>query len=134
MILYLDSSAFSKRHAPDEPDSEACSDLVERYETWVTSRISSIEVARALHRSLPPIEATDAIRRFDEDLRETNLITADESVCALARDIAIRTGVKTGDALHLASALTFPQDAVAFLTYDRQQSRAAQELGLRIPT
>ncbi len=132
MILYLDSSAFAKRHAPDERDSRGCSELIERFEVWVTSRISAIEVPRALHRSMALPEAVQATRRFDEDLRETNVIAIDADVSTMARDLAIREHVKSLDAIHLASALTFPPAAVSFLTYDRQQARVARALGFQL--
>ena len=52
MTLYVDSSAFLKRYV-DEPESDACEALLLADPSWVTGRLTLVEVRRNLARLLP---------------------------------------------------------------------------------
>jgi predicted nucleic acid-binding protein len=132
MTLYVDSSAFIKRYLADEPEHVNCIERMERDETWTTSRLTTVETPRALHITCMPQLAVDATMQFHDDLTETLLIEVDRTVLAFARDIAIETGAKTLDAIHLASAKLIEGNDSSFLTYDQRQSRAAEQIGLRL--
>ncbi len=131
MTLYVDSSAFVKRYSPDEVGHEDCVERMSSHDSWLTSRLTSVEAPRALQR-MAPERATSSISALDVDLGESIEIDVDQGVLALARAIALETGIKTLDAIHVASAKRIPDDRVEFLTYDDRQAAAAESLGLRL--
>lgn len=131
-MLYVDSSAFVRRYLYDEPNHELCVRLMDDSAAWATSRITIIEVHRALSRSTSAANAALARAAFDADLAETAIVDADLGTCAIATDIAVRTGVRTLDALQLASVLRVAGPELVFLTFDRRQAHAAQSLGLAL--
>lgn len=128
MTLYVDASAFTRRYLPDEPEHRDCVARMDTDDSWVTSRVTMIETARALHRAGMP----EAIAEFDEDAGETAIIELDHVVAGLARAVANETGVKTLDAIHIATAQQLPDPELEFLTYDERQARAAAAVGLRL--
>jgi predicted nucleic acid-binding protein len=130
MTLYVDSSAFVKRHSPTESMHAECNAIMVEHDFWITSRITAIEGPRGLARTSPSNPA--AIASFDEDALETAFIDVDHGVVSLARAIALETGVKTLDAIHIASAKQVPDGELEFLTYDDRQAAAAERLGLRL--
>lgn len=132
MPLYVDSSAYVKRYAPDEPDHEACLDLMEASGDWTTSRITLVEAPRAIKMRMTGEVALHSIGQFDLDAGDSAIIDVDHGVVSLARAIALETGIKTLDALHLASAKRIPDPDLKFLTYDDRQAAAAEALGLRL--
>lgn len=134
-MLYVDSSAFTRRYIEDETGHADCVQRMNAHlSEWATSRLSTIEVPRGLHRTLTPDEARARITDFDADLRVTVLIDLDVITLGMAREIALTSHVKTLDAIHIASALRVGNapDEVTFLTYDIQQRRAAQRVGLQV--
>lgn len=133
MTLYVDSSAFARRYLQHERGHDRCVDHMADDPSWATSRVSTVEVARALHGAIAREQAVPLVLdAFQEDLAETVLVDVDQVTLALAREVAIDTGVRTLDAIHLASALRLADDELEFLTYDEQQARAAQRIGLRV--
>lgn len=124
-VVYLDASALVKLAVP-ETESAAMLAFVERNRTQVTSVVATVEVPRVLVRlgiSLGDREA--AI------LAEVGSIWLDPTVAA--RAVAIGpTGLRTLDAIHLASAMELGWDLAAFVTYDRRLADAATALGLPV--
>ncbi len=55
----------------------------------------------------------------------------DRELTERAAELAISSGLRSLDALHLAAALTFPRDELTFATWDARLHRAAREHGLR---
>lgn len=131
MSLYVDASAFVKRHAPHEPHHDECLAVMRARTPWMTSRITYVEASRGLARAAG-LDAVAVLASLDADIIETAFVDVDHGVISLARSIALETGVKTLDALHLASAKRIPDPDLEFLTFDRRQSQAAESLGLRL--
>ena len=131
MTLYADASAFVKRHASHEPDHAACVETMDSHPEWVTSRLTLVEAPRAFAR-LDDITGTALVAEFDHEATATAFIDVDHGIVALARAVAIETGIKTLDAIHIASAKQLPVDDLEFLTYDDRQASAAEALGLRL--
>lgn len=130
-VLYADTSALVKLLVR-EAESEAVEAELARWPGIATSSIASIEIARALLR------AREASRESVADA-----ITTDDLVSALAeiplttrvRDVAGRlepAGLRTLDAIHLASALELGDDLGALLTYDHRLADAARTRGIDI--
>ncbi len=133
MTLYVDSSAFAKRYLDDEIDHDACIEIMNGHARWVTSRLTSIEAARAIARSGGDARAVEATtQRLDVDLAETLLVELHPDILEVARSVAVDTGVRTLDAIQLASAMQLPSQTTEVLTFDRQQAAAATYLGLRL--
>jgi predicted nucleic acid-binding protein len=130
MTLYLDASAFVKRYAPFEVHHEHCLATMDSHDDWITSRLTAVEAARGIVRASGGDAAL--LAAFDLDASEIYYIDVDFGVAALARVIALETGVKSLDALHIASAKQFPDGELEFLTYDDRQADAARMLGLRL--
>lgn len=71
-------------------------------------------------------------RRAERDLDRIALVTFDGSVATLACEIAEQFGVRSPDAVHLASAKRLMIDDLAFITFDLRQAETARRLGLRV--
>ena len=131
-MLYVDSSAFSKRFLQDEEQHEECVQIMQAHDEWATSRLTLVETPRALHQTTTSFTARQLTSVFDTEVLDSILVDIDRVTLAMARDVAIDTGIKTLDAIHLASALRVADGSLAFLTYDKQQSAAAAQLGVRL--
>jgi predicted nucleic acid-binding protein len=131
-MLYVDSSAFTKRYVDTEAEHEACLTLMDQHPRWATSRLTTVETARALHRAKGPIGSVGAIGDFDADMLETVFVEVDKVTLAMAREVAYQTGAKSLDAIHIASALRIATGDAHLLTYDDRQARAARQMGLRL--
>ena len=131
MTTYIDSSALLKRYV-NEPDSDIANQLLATDPVLVTSWITMVEVRRNLALLLRG-KALDAARRlFQTDLDAVALVSVDQTTCHLAVGIAEDLGVRSLDALHLASAQRLLIAAMPFVTFDRRQARAARLLGFTV--
>ena len=133
MSTYVDSSALLKRYV-EEADSTAADALLRADPALLTARHTILEVRRNLARLLSGRELMAARAVFAEDLASLSLIELDEATCESAAMIAETTGVRTLDALHLASAQRVASPGVGFLTFDLRQAQAARALGLTVVT
>jgi predicted nucleic acid-binding protein len=131
-MLYVDSSAFSKRFLQDEELHDECVEIMAAADEWATSRLTLVETPRALHQTTTPFTARQLTNVFDTEVLDSLLVDIDRMTLAMARDVAIQTGIKSLDAIHLASALRVADGALSVLTYDKQQTAAAAQLGLRL--
>ena len=121
MILYLDASAIVKVIVP-ENESAALVRALESRAEQATSALSLAEVPRALRR----IRATPAMmRRAARALAQLNLIRLDRDILEAAGALPL-PGLRTLDAVHLASALSLGADLEAVVTYDRRLAAAAR--------
>ena len=93
----------------------------EEHSELVSSRLLQTEMTRVLRRDDQPVLWRDAI------LRHVELLPMTDGVLAGAEAIAAH--VKTLDAIHLASALTFGTSTVV-VSHDAGVVRAAESLGL----
>ena len=125
--IYLDTSALAKL-VFDEDESAALLAWLGEWPDRVTSTLAAVEMARlvARARSSPTVK-----RRATRVLAAVAQLRVDEPVIALAatlRDPLLRTL----DAIHLASALSFGDVPEAFVTYDRRLGEAASRVKLRV--
>lgn len=130
MTLYVDSSALLKRYV-DEHDSAAAVEFMASDPVLVTSRVTEIEVRRNLARLLDGEHWADCRRQFAVDFDAFALIGLDATTCNEAAAVAERTGCRSLDALHLASALRAGR-ATTMLTFDVRQAQAARSVGLTV--
>ena len=131
MTLYVDTSALLKLYV-DEPESEACAQLLGSDPVLLTGRHTVVELRRNLARltapgDLPAIKAAAA-----EDLESMFLVELDAVTCETAATIAEVLGVRALDALHLAAAQRAGGAGAPFVTYDLRQAQAARSLGFTV--
>ena len=132
MTLYVDSSAFAKRyfvaeHDRDEAVAATAADL-----DWVSSELLSLEVERAIRIGIDRSDVDEALASYREDHAHVTLIRADAMVLSVALEIAAETGIKSLDAIHVASAALHDDRSLRFLTFDKQQAAAAVDVGLKL--
>lgn len=128
MTLYVDSSALLKRYV-DEPDSDHFGELLTSDASWLTCRLTWVEVWRNLGRRLPP-EATAAARSaFRVDWERFLVVEIDVVLAEQAGSIADLTGARSLDAVHLAALGRSGPGQIPLLTADLRQAQAARALG-----
>lgn len=128
MTTYVDSSALLKRYV-DEPDSLSAEALLTSDSVLVSSWLTVVEVRRNLARLLEGAPFVNASRQFSSDLDAFALVACDAAVCEAAAAITETMGVRTLDAVHLASAKRLAIAAMPFVTFDLRQGQAARALG-----
>ena len=85
-----------------------------------------VEATRAAARvGAPAVEAVGAA------LRRVVLVPVDDEVLDIAAHVA-DPGVRSLDAIHLATALSLGDDLGVLLTYDARMADAARSLGLPV--
>lgn len=131
MTLYVDSGALLKRYVI-EPDSAVAQRLLGADRVLVTSCITLVEVRRNLARLLTGSDRSRARQAFGEDLDEFALVSCDEATADAASRIAETLGVRSLDAVHLASAQRLQIPGLGFLTFDLRQAQAARSLGFTV--
>lgn len=130
MTQYIESSAFLKAYLR-VPESDAAEELMLDDPDWTTARHTAVEIRRALARDLGGRTLQAMRDQFAQDWARTTVIELDKAVCELAAQIAESTGVRTLDALHVASARQ-ASPAMPILTYDRRLAQAADRLGMTV--
>jgi len=128
-VAYVDSSAIVKLVA-EEDESAALRTWVEADVTCVTSRVTTVEVPRALSRK-GRVAVERAGRGLDEALRSIGILELDGPTA----EQAATTGppaLRSLDAIHLASAMTIASELDAFVTYDLRLADAARDVGLTV--
>ncbi len=128
MSLYVDSSALLKRYV-EEPQSDACAELLASDPSWITARHTYVEVLRNLARVVPDASYSRSRDLFLDDWRHIDVAELDEITCTRAAELAVTLGVRTLDALHLAAAHRVGGTALPFVTFDARQAQAARSLG-----
>lgn len=128
MSLYLDSSALLKRYI-DEADSATFNALIESDESWLTSRITWVEVWRNLGRRLDRQASQDPRTAFRADWERFAVIEVDETLCRQASTLADLTGARTLDAIHLAAMHRAGPNGISLVTADLRQAQAARSQG-----
>lgn len=123
--VYVDSSALVKL-AVREPESGALRRHLRRRRTLVTSALARTEVGRAL---LPL--GREAVRRGVEILVRVDLVGISDRILIAASTLE-PVGLRTLDAIHLATAEQVGSDLAHLVTYDRRLASAADHLGLAV--
>jgi len=125
--LYLDASALVKRYV-DEEGSDVVLDAMRCRNTWSTCRIGFIETMRAVARAGEPEDVKRAMRDW---VIGCDVVELDRDLAEHAAQLAIASGLRALDALHLAAALSLSAECLIFATWDARLHHAAREHGLR---
>lgn len=134
---YFDTSVVVKRYVC-EPGGPEARRLLRRHRV-LSSAILPVELASALcrRREAGDLAARDLeaiLTQIERDRRAWELVEAARPVLERARRIVVDAGMRTLDALHLASAVTLHREGlrIPFVTADARQSAAAEYLGLEV--
>ncbi len=127
--LYLDASALVKLVA-EEPESLALGTFLSRRPVRISSALTRVEVTRVVGRSALGAAGR---RRAQEALARVALVRLDDGILEAAGELS-PAGLRTLDALHLATALSLGEDLEGFVTYDRRLAHAAAAAGLEVVT
>jgi uncharacterized protein len=120
-VHYLDTSAIAKLAvAEDESDALAAALIDAR--ARVTSRVGLVEFRRLCYRSDVAAERAASV------VSALVTVELDEQIERLAATLDV--GLRTLDAIHLASALSLGEELSAFVCYDARLSAAAGAAGL----
>ena len=122
---YLDSSALVKL-AVREPESLALRRYLRRHRPLVASTLARTEVARALLPLGP-----EAVRRGHDVLARVGLVRINDRVLDAAGAL-LPAGLRSLDAIHLATAQQLGADLARIVTYDDRMAAAANQLGLTV--
>jgi predicted nucleic acid-binding protein len=125
LTLYLDSSALVKRYVA-ENGSDEVREAMAVAARWSSCRHGFVEAVRAVGLRAGELGA----KRVRAEWSACSVIELDQGLAEHAARLAIETGLRTLDALHLAAALTLPAESVIFATWDLRLHRAARERGL----
>ena len=125
---YLDASALVKLATP-EAETDALRVELDSYDARVTSRLATVEVARALlRRGAASAGLGDAVA---EVLSGLAIVELDRSIGESAGRVDPPT-LRSLDAIHLASALSLGSELGAVVTYDARLADAARATGLEV--
>jgi predicted nucleic acid-binding protein len=125
----VDASAIVKL-ATSEVETQALRAHLAQHRHLVTSRLTTVEVARALRRRGPETEAS-AMDPMREIFQHLDLVELDEDVAATAATVAPAI-LRSLDAIHLASALAIGEELTEIITYDSRLATAARNAGLEV--
>ena len=126
---YLDASAIVKLTTL-EAETEPLRAHLAQHQRMITSRLATVEVARALLRRGPAsVDAGAAGIQAAFDYLQ--LVELDEPIARMAADLAPET-LRSLDAIHLASALAIGDELAEFITYDARLATAARAAGLEV--
>jgi len=124
-MVYLDSSAIVKLVHVEAETAALRTWLTGRAQTpLVSSLLARVETARALWRTDPT-----ALANLPLVLGAVHLIAMDESLCATAAGYQ-DPGLRSLDAIHLATAAVVGSALTSFVTYDRRLMAIASAAGL----
>ena len=124
-VAYLDASAFVKL-VKDEPESAALDTALEAWPRKSSSALLEVEGPRAARRT--NALAYDAARAL---LAGMELLELDADIRRAAADLS-DPGLRTLDAIHLATALSLGERCGAFFAYDDRLIAAARAHGLTV--
>ena len=124
-LYYADTSAVIKLLA-EETHSPALATFYDEHgeAEWVSSALLKIELTRAVTRVMPVLlpDARDLLRAF-------SYVSIDDDIVEAAMNEPDR-GLRSLDAIHLATARIFGDELDALVSYDDRLLRAAGEAGL----
>jgi predicted nucleic acid-binding protein len=123
-LAYVDASAFVKL-VVDEPESDALGDALARL-TMTSSAILEVEATLVVRRRQPL--SFNAVRRL---LGSVRLVDVEGGIRRAAGDLE-DPGLRSLDAIHLATALSLGERCGAFFAYDDRLAAAARAHGLTV--
>ena len=124
-VAYLDASAFVKL-VKDEPESAALDAALEAWPRKSSSALLEVEGPRAARRTNPL--AFDAARALIGGMELIEIDAAIRRAAAALPD----AGLRSLDAIHLATALSLGERCGAFFAYDDRLIAAARAHGLTV--
>jgi uncharacterized protein len=123
-LAYVDASAFVKL-VIDEPESDALGDALARL-TMTSSAILEVEATLVVRRRQP--RSFNGVRRL---LGSVRLVEIESAIRRAAGDLE-DPGLRSLDAVHLATALSLGERCGAFFAYDDRLIAAARAHGLTV--
>lgn len=124
-FVYLDTSAFVKLAVP-EPETPALERELPSYGEAFASDLLAIEARRVGGRL-----GSDAAASLERLLADVSLVSISQRIRDLAATLP-PPGLRTLDAIHLATAIAAGVERTTLLTYDTRLADAAQLAGLRV--
>lgn len=122
--VYLDSSAILKLIF-EESETAELEAFLEEWPVQVSSALARVEVMRIAAQ----VEDRAVEHETNRVLRAMNLVRVDDAIIAAAAAIK-PAGLRSLDALHLATAQTFGHHLAGMVVYDRRLAAAARDHGL----
>ena len=126
-LVYLDSSAFVKMIIIEQESAE-----LERFlltdKRLMSSELLQTEARRAVMRVHPRYKMV-----VEQQLTGISLIGVSTDILVTAGFLG-PVGLRSLDAIHLATALTLGNDLKVLVTYDTRMAEAAKALGLNVQT
>ena len=125
MHYYFDSSALVKMFSSENHSVEFQNFFLTQSKAQsklFSSALSKVEIFRSLQRQEKDVSLVD------EFLKSLSLLRLSDSVISLAQIVA--PGLRSLDAIHLATALQLRPLDLTFITYDKPLAKAAKEAGL----
>lgn len=125
MHYYFDSSALVKMFSSENHSVEFQNFFLTQSKAQsklFSSALSKVEIFRSLQRQEKDVSLVD------EFLKSLSLLRLSDSVISLAQIVA--PGLRSLDAIHLATALQLRPLDLTFVTYDKPLAKAAKEAGL----
>lgn len=134
---YFDTSVVLKRYVR-EAGSRRARELL-RHHRFLSCAIVHVEALSALSRRKAAGDLAERnfgaiVSRMRADRAHWELVELGASVLGRAEKVVQEAGVRTLDALHIASALAFQELSglrAPFITADERQRDAAQQMGLQ---
>jgi len=133
MTVFLDTSALLKRYA-NEPGRHLVNSTLRADNDWCASAMTRTETQLALHRiAMGRFDQERLWSSFRDDWDAFAVVPVDDRMLIRASEIGATFGLRTADAIQLASADRLPRP-VTFITFEFSQMSAAVELGLDVLT
>jgi uncharacterized protein len=101
---------------------------MDRADGWFMCRAGFVETVRAVGLTA----GTATARAVQEEWPVFGLVEVDQRLVEDAAELAIDSGLRSLDALHLAAALVLPREDLCFTTWDRRLHVAAKAKGLQL--
>jgi predicted nucleic acid-binding protein len=128
-LLYLDSSALVKLVAP-EPETAALLSLLDSRPEVASSALARVEVLRAVARAGSGKRTRERARQV---LSSVVRVDIDDPILEAAAALD-PPGLRSLDAIHIATALALQPELEAVVSYDGRLNVAATALGLAVVT
>ncbi|WP_404474377.1 type II toxin-antitoxin system VapC family toxin [Microbacterium aerolatum] len=120
-MIYLDTSAAAKA-VLDEADSPAVRRLFADGTDFVSSTLLAVELHAVVDRRFVQPDAVHEV------IGRVALVSLGDDITTAA--INLHSGLRTLDALHLATALRLGSAITGILTFDKELAGAAEQRGL----
>jgi hypothetical protein len=133
MTVFLDTSALLKRYV-EESGHDLVNNTLRTDSDWCASAITRTETQLCLHRiATGKFDQERLWSAFRDDWDAFASVPVDDRLLISASEIGATFGLRTTDAIQLASAARLPRP-ITFLTFEFAQMSAAVELGLNVLT